>query len=250
MRKAFVGIDAAFAKRKRLPIALCSWEGGRLLPYQLRTLSVEPPRGSGNAAVLDDEVVQTFAAAAARYVERLAEELGVEIVRIGIDAPSAPRPESLSRREAERALDAAGISCFATPTASRIEEIRAKVKAHLGRRWPGEPAPTCQPVMDDRGLCSFRAPLGGWGVHRGLPLRQPRVRLVPGTFTSSGLAALMLSFVQYLGTRAGRRTGRRTQHPHRLRGHLRTTASTPISPPGLRRLTRRTASPSALLPTM
>lgn len=86
--------------------------------------------------MLDDEVVQTFAAAAARYVERLAGELGVEIVRIGIDAPSAPRPESLVRREAERALDAAGISCFATPSASRFDEIRAKVKAHLDGGGP------------------------------------------------------------------------------------------------------------------
>ena len=131
MREAFVGIDAAFAKRKRLPVALCRWESGRLLPYPLRSLSIEPPRGAGNVAVLDGEVVQNFAAAAVRYVERVADELGIEIVRVGIDAPSVPCPEGQRRREAERALDEAGISCFGTPSVSQLEVIRAKVRAHL-----------------------------------------------------------------------------------------------------------------------
>jgi hypothetical protein len=35
------------------------------------------------------------------------------------------------RREAEKALDAAGISCFTTPSAETFDFIKHKVKTHL-----------------------------------------------------------------------------------------------------------------------
>ena len=33
--EAFAGIDLAIAKKKRLPVAVCSWEAGRLIPRRI-----------------------------------------------------------------------------------------------------------------------------------------------------------------------------------------------------------------------
>lgn len=131
MRPGFVGIDAAFAKRKRLPISICTWHRKRLIPEPLRTFHIRPPRGSGNAATLDSEKVDQFATDAAEYVVAVCQELSIEPQRIAIDAPSAPRRQGLSRRSAEAALSASGISCFATPSATEFDSIRAKVRNHL-----------------------------------------------------------------------------------------------------------------------
>jgi len=44
---AFVGIDLAFAKRKRLPVALCVWESGVLRPRHVALAGTPgPPRGA------------------------------------------------------------------------------------------------------------------------------------------------------------------------------------------------------------
>lgn len=131
MREAYVGIDVAIAKGKRLPVSVCRWECGRLVPYPLRSLDVLPPRGSGNAAVLDRKMVQRFAASVGAYLEDVARVLDLTIVRIGIDAPSAPRLPGLRRRAAECELDRRGISCFTTPSHEKLELIEAKVRAHL-----------------------------------------------------------------------------------------------------------------------
>ena len=130
MRDAFVGVDVAFAKRKFLPVAVCSWQDGHLVPYPLRDLSIKPPRGLGNAATLDDGALTSFAARAVNYLVGVAAELDLSIQRIGIDAPSSPS-QTLTRRASERALDEAGISCFATPSEAGFKAIRAKVRAHL-----------------------------------------------------------------------------------------------------------------------
>lgn len=131
MLQAYVGIDVACAKGKRLPICVCRWECGRLVPYPLRTLDALPPRGSGNAAALDRSIVQGFAARVAAYLKNVAQTLDLTIVRIGIDAPSAPRSAGLARRAAERALDRRRISCFKTPNHDELELIKATVRAHL-----------------------------------------------------------------------------------------------------------------------
>ena len=115
---AFVGIDVAFAKRKCLPISICTWREGRLIPAELRRLPIQPPRGLGNAAILNPQSVRDFAVAARRYVEAACRELAVVPRRVAIDAPSSPRRDAMRRREAEVAMDRAGISCFATPTAA------------------------------------------------------------------------------------------------------------------------------------
>jgi hypothetical protein len=68
MRAGYVGIDLAIAKNKYLPVAVCTWEQGRLIPQPLRRLSLTPPKGRGNAATLDGASVRQFAREAATYV--------------------------------------------------------------------------------------------------------------------------------------------------------------------------------------
>jgi len=71
LTEAFIGIDPAFAKRKRLPISISTWRDGRLVPMPLRRLAFLPPAGEGNVATLDDERVNAFAREAGVYVERV-----------------------------------------------------------------------------------------------------------------------------------------------------------------------------------
>jgi hypothetical protein len=131
VRSGFVGIDLAIAKNKHLPVVVCTWEHDHLIPQPLRRLNLTPPRGRGNAATLDRNSVQSFAREAAAYVAAVCDRLELNPMRIGIDAPSAPRSPHLVRREAEVALDRAGIGCFATPSASEFDDIRALVARHL-----------------------------------------------------------------------------------------------------------------------
>jgi hypothetical protein len=88
VRSGFVGNDLAIAKNKHLPVVVCTWEQDRLIPQPLRRLDLTPPRGRGNAATLDRESVQSFAREAAAYVAAVCDRLGLNPMRIGIDAPS------------------------------------------------------------------------------------------------------------------------------------------------------------------
>ena len=126
----------AFAKRKRLPVAICTWVDGRLVPEPLGTLSVEPPRGSGNAKVLDQRIVDEFADETANYLTQVCSLLGIRLERIAIDAPSSPRRKGTERRAADAAMDRAGISCFTTPSASEFDQIFEKVEKHLSAGGP------------------------------------------------------------------------------------------------------------------
>lgn len=131
MKDAYIGIDLAIAKRKYLPVTICTWHDGRLIPEPLRQLSLTPPRGFGNAKVLDRCQVENFTRQAAKYIVDVCAELSLSPRCIAIDAPSKPRKEGTRRRAAEAAMDAAGISCFTTPTASEFETIFKKVENHL-----------------------------------------------------------------------------------------------------------------------
>lgn len=71
MEAAFAGIDVAFAKGKRLPVVVCTWNGDRLIPKPLRRLAVEPPAGLGNVQSCDPEVVETFARATVHYLHNV-----------------------------------------------------------------------------------------------------------------------------------------------------------------------------------
>jgi hypothetical protein len=80
---------------------------------------------------LDDALLTRFADDVASYLRELEQHFGFRIRRIGIDAPSDPRPDGIARRRAEAALDRRQIRCFTTPSVSQIELIRGKVKEHL-----------------------------------------------------------------------------------------------------------------------
>ena len=133
---AFIGIDVAFAQKKRLPIVIARWQDGLLVPYPLMALPYKPPRGFGNAATLDEGAVKRFVTEAVDYVEAVCHHLKLTPVRIALDAPSMPTPHGEPRRKAERALDAAGISCFTTPSAEGFERIKSTVRAHLDAGGP------------------------------------------------------------------------------------------------------------------
>lgn len=184
MNDAFIGIDVAFAKRKRLPVSVCTWRDGRLIPEALRLLPLKPPRGQGNVATLDEARVFGFVREAVDYVVQVCEELRLAPRRIAIDAPSAPRAEGVRRRAAEAAMDEAGISCFPTPTATEFGEIREKVRRHLSDGGPENRLPHANQLWMLVGFRLFEelakvAPcievfpqatarvLGAGGVHKG-----------------------------------------------------------------------------------
>jgi hypothetical protein len=103
-----------------------------LVPLPLTERGIPlPPRGQGNIGTIDPAVVAHFSNEAAAYLHHLEAYFGVSIRRVAIDAPSDPRPNNLTRRKAEEALDSRGISCFTTPSAIEFEGIRRKVQAHL-----------------------------------------------------------------------------------------------------------------------
>ena len=131
MTEAFAGIDVAFAKRKLLPVSVCSWIDDRFVPLPLRKAQSTPPRGHGNAATLVSDAVSSFVDGAAIYLRGVEVEFGVQICRIAIDAPSDPKEAFQLRRRAEQALDSRKISCITTPSSIEFERIRQKAAAHL-----------------------------------------------------------------------------------------------------------------------
>jgi hypothetical protein len=121
----------AFAKGKRLPVCVAQWSNDRLVPFALRGLSPLPPKGLGNPAALQDDVVRNFAEDTLEYLIAIEQRFGVQIERVGIDAPSAMREPTLQRRAAEAALDAAGISCIGTPNSDDFARAKRKASEHL-----------------------------------------------------------------------------------------------------------------------
>lgn len=140
--EAYVGVDVAFAKKKRLPIVVCTVRDGRFVPLQLRESTAKPPHGKGNARILDVEEVERFASETADYLNAIEAEFGVCIRRIAIDAPSSPKGDGVRRRLCEAALDDRRISCITTPSALDFDVIRKKGTAHLvaGGAESGMPA--------------------------------------------------------------------------------------------------------------
>jgi hypothetical protein len=132
LQTAFAGIDVAFAKRKRLPVAVCIRAGSRITPLHLTGREAPtPPVGRGNAATLDAAGLFSFAQEVMVYLRDVERHFAVRIQRIGIDAPSRARSTEIKRRRAEVALDSRRISCFTTPSTEDFIRIREKAVAHL-----------------------------------------------------------------------------------------------------------------------
>jgi hypothetical protein len=126
-RDAYVGIDVAFAKKKVLPVSVCTSDTGlkiEILP--LRVAFEKPPVGRGNVAALEEKIRQDFAGEVLAWLAKLEQIKGLTIRRIAIDAPSDYCRHPSGRRASEAALDSQGISCFATPTE---KEFKAKIEA-------------------------------------------------------------------------------------------------------------------------
>jgi predicted nuclease with RNAse H fold len=130
-QKVFVGIDVAIAKRKRLPICVCEAEEGGIRPLPLRHGYLKPPSGMGNKAALEAAVRQEYANAVSKWLKDLQKDLNLQVIKIAIDAPSNYCDSSKDRRGSERALDIAGISCFATPTEAQFQQKIREAKSHL-----------------------------------------------------------------------------------------------------------------------
>lgn len=130
--EAYVGIDVAIARSKRLPVCVCVRRHGALQPLSARSLHALPPRGIGNPGALRPEERTRFAEDARAYLHAVQSECGVRVRRVAIDAPSAPSGPGLARRPAEVALDELGIHCFSTPSAQKFDEIVELGRAHLG----------------------------------------------------------------------------------------------------------------------
>jgi hypothetical protein len=129
-QQLYVGIDVAFAKKKKLPICVVYQDKNRLIPLRLREFDLpEIPIGSGNVAALESQVVTRFANQVSQYLRSLEIQLEASIDTIAIDAPSDY--STGGRRLCEAALDKAGIRCFGTPTLERFNEIKEKVHKHL-----------------------------------------------------------------------------------------------------------------------
>jgi hypothetical protein len=138
MEDAFVGIDVAFAKTKRLPVVVSVWREDRLQPLPLRgkaTISL-PPRGQGNLKAVEPVEVEKFTEEAFQYLKQVEKDCRVRIKRIAIDAPSDPKTNGTNRRAAERALGERGISYIATPSEKEFTDIQDQARKHVTAGHP------------------------------------------------------------------------------------------------------------------
>lgn len=132
MQEAYAGIDVAFAKNKRLPVAVVVRSGAGVEPLSLRRAHAKPPAGRGNVGILHDDIIGEFAEETAAYLKSVESEFGVRLARVAIDAPSAPKAVGLVRRQCESALDERRISCITTPSFAEFVTIRHRGLDHLG----------------------------------------------------------------------------------------------------------------------
>jgi hypothetical protein len=198
---AFAGIDVAFRKHKRLPVSVCIWDAGRLIPLPLAQRDApSPPRGLGNVAALDSGVVAQFADETAEYFRQLETYFRVSIRRIAIDAPSDPRLDDVKRRKAEQALDALGISCFATPSSSEFAAIREKARAHL-RSGPVSRLPHANQIWMLVGFALFGRLRREWECMEVFP--QATVFLLGASSTHKSKAGGVVAQLQAVARRTG-----------------------------------------------
>ncbi|QDU41274.1 hypothetical protein Mal4_56400 [Maioricimonas rarisocia] len=129
--KVYVGIDVAFARKKRLPVSVCRIVDGRLSPMSLRNEPDKPPAGRGNQAALESSERIRYAEQVVEWLQNMTQKHSLHVEQIAIDAPSDFCAPHLTRRMSEQALDRAGISCFATPTRSQFDEKISTSKEHL-----------------------------------------------------------------------------------------------------------------------
>lgn len=122
---AYVGIDVAIAKSKKLPVVVSVRRNGCLIPLPLRDHNASPPDGPGNEAILEPGVAERYADDTLTYLNRLQHHFRVDIRAVAIYAPAGYCPEGASSRGCESALGEAGLSYYSTPTPKSFEMILA-----------------------------------------------------------------------------------------------------------------------------
>jgi hypothetical protein len=201
MEDAYAGIDVAFAKVKRLPVVVCRKRGGVLEPLDLRRARAKPPRGEGNARILESGVVDAFASSTVAYLESIETEFGVRIRRVAVDAPSDPRPAGTSRRRAELALDRKGISCIGTPDEAQLASVVARASEHLARGGSQANLPGANQLWMLVGFALFRALRSRWECLEVFP--QAIVCAIGAAVvhksTAAGLSAQLIAAAHYTG---------------------------------------------------
>jgi hypothetical protein len=211
-KNAYAGIDVGFRKDKFLPIAVCLRVDGGLEPLPLATRGApSPPRGMGNPAILNPTSVEGFVNDAKRYLRDVERYFGVEIRRVAIDAPYAPRAAGQPRREAERALDQRHISCITTPDHQEFRLIREKAKAHIAAGLPASRLPHANQLWMLVGFALFDRLRSDWECLEVYP--QATVSLLgaaKGHKSGKGAVAIQLAA-------AARKTGWKDASAERLR---------------------------------
>lgn len=157
IRDAYAGIDVAVTRTKRLPISVVTRIGDAVVPLPLKEgTGPRPPKGPGNAVLLEPSTAEAYASAALGYLREVERMYGVRIRRVAIDAPSAPRRDSLPLRHAESVLKARSISYFKTPTASEFDEIVDKGGEFLGRGGAAACLPNANRIWMLAGFALFQ----------------------------------------------------------------------------------------------
>lgn len=186
MDEAYVGIDVAFAKRKRLPLVVCVRRGNALHPLPLRTARALPPVGEGNARILDGNTVDQFARDTVAYLRSIESEFCIKIRRVAIDAPSDPRSPGTSRRSAEIELDRRQIRCFTTPALAQFETIRLRAMDHLAHGGTESTLPAANQLWMLVGFALFRELRPAWECLEVFPQAIARVLGVGRVHKSKG----------------------------------------------------------------
>ena len=97
------------------------------------------------------------------YLRRVEKHFDVHIVRIAIDAPSAPRRDGLTLREAEAALDREDISYIQTPGRAAFDLMPERVRQHLAGGGSEATLPCANQLWMLFGFSLFEALSGaGW----------------------------------------------------------------------------------------
>src|SRR5262245_44602089 len=201
---AFVGIDVAFTRDKRLPVVVCTWQGRVLKPLPLREIkAVVPPAGGGNVAALDAAQVQSFAREVARYLRAIEATCGITMRRVGIDAPSDPKEDGRSRRRAEAGLDRCGIRCITTPSLRELDAIREEARAHLAGGGPASRVPHANQLWMLVGFELFRQLREMWEClevfpHAIVESVDPRAAAIPKA-TPKGLKVRLRAAARWTG---------------------------------------------------
>jgi predicted nuclease with RNAse H fold len=110
----------------------------------------------GNKAALELAEQEKFANEVSKWLKDLQKKLNLQVCKIAIDAPSNYCDSSKERRGSEKALDIAGISCFATPTEAQFQQKIRQAKIHLEKGGSESTIPNANQIWMLIGFSLFK----------------------------------------------------------------------------------------------